>query len=89
MVLTVGEARALDNGMFLVTSTEIEPWTHWMRSGCLGSRGQPDCGCEELGTLAIAEVNLSERFDSKWLGDFGNHIPRERPLWDEAGPAKQ
>ena len=29
----LARVRALDNRVFLVTSTYMEPWTHWMRSG--------------------------------------------------------
>lgn len=81
-------ARARDNRVFLVTSTYMEPWTHWMRSGVWDREGNLIAAAKSWGTLAIAEVDLNERFDHKWLGDFRNHIPRERPLCCEQGAGK-
>ena len=78
----LAKVRALDNRVFLVTSTYMEPWTHWMRSGVWDREGNLIAAAKNWGTVAIAEVDLNERFDHKWLGDFGNHVPRERPLWD-------
>jgi predicted amidohydrolase len=82
----LAKVRALDNGVFLVTSTYMEPWTHWMRSGVWDRQGNLIAAAKAWGTVAIAEVDLNERFDDKWLGDFRNHVPRERPLWDDAKP---
>ena len=75
-------ARALDNRVFLVTSTYMEPWTHWMRSGVWDREGNLVAAAKTWGTVAVAEVDLNERFDHKWLGDFRNHVPRERPVGD-------
>jgi predicted amidohydrolase len=82
----LARARAMDNRVFLVTSTYMEPWTHWMRSGVWDREGNLIAAAKNWGTVAIAEVDLNERFDHKWLGDFRNHVPRERPLWDVAQP---
>jgi predicted amidohydrolase len=84
----LAQARAMDNRVFLVTSTYMEPWTHWMRSGIWDREGNLIATAKSWGSVAIAEVDLNERFDHKWLGDFHNHIPRERPLWDAAQPQK-
>lgn len=83
---TLAKVRALDNRVFLVTSTYMEPWTHWMRSGVWDREGNLIAAAKNWGTVAIVEVDLNERFDHKWLGDFGNHVPRERPLWEDAQP---
>jgi predicted amidohydrolase len=79
---TLARVRALDNRVFLITSTYMEPWTHWMRSGVWDREGNLIAAAKTWGTIAIAEVDLNERFDHKWLGDFRNHVPRERPIWD-------
>ena len=84
----LAKARARDNRVFLVTSTYMEPWTHWMRSGVWDREGNLIAAARNWGTLAIADVDLNERFDHKWLGDFRNHIPRERPLGFEQPAGK-
>ena len=60
----------------------MEPWTHWMQSGVWDREGNLVAAAKTWGTVAVAEVDLNERFDHKWLGDFRNHVPRERPLGD-------
>ena len=84
----LAKARALDNRVFLVTSTYMEPWTHWMRSGVWDREGNLIAAAKSWGSVVVAEVDLNERFDHKWLGDFRNHVPRERPLWDEVQPPR-
>jgi predicted amidohydrolase len=79
----LAQARAIDNRVFLVTSTYAEPWMHWMRSGIWDREGNLIAAAKIWGTIAVATVDLNERFDHKWLGDFENHIPRERPLGGE------
>jgi predicted amidohydrolase len=84
----LAEARAIDNRVFLVSSTYMEPEDHWMRSGIWDREGNLIAAAGAWGTVAVAEVDLNKRFDNKWLGDFRNHIPRERPLWDSGQPQK-
>jgi predicted amidohydrolase len=78
----LARVRAIDNRIFLVTSTYMEPWHHWMRTGIWDREGNLIATQKNWGSVAVAEVDLNERFDHKWLGDFGNHVPRERPLWE-------
>jgi predicted amidohydrolase len=79
----LAQTRAIDNRVFLVTSTYAEPWMHWMRSGIWDREGSLIAAAKSWGTIAAVEVDLNERFDHKWLGDFRNHVPRERPLGGE------
>ncbi len=76
----LARARAIDNRVFLVTSTYEAPWLHWMRSGVWDREGNLIAAAKRYGTIAVADVDLNERFDHKWLGDFRSQLPRERPL---------
>jgi predicted amidohydrolase len=85
---TLARTRALDDRVFLVTSTYEPPWMHWMRSGVWDREGNLIAAAKRSGTVVIAEVDLNERFEHKWLGDFRNHIPRAAPVSNEAGRSR-
>jgi predicted amidohydrolase len=75
----VAKVRMLDNRIYMVTSTYMDLWTHWMRSGIWDPEGKLIVSAREWGTVAVAEVDLNQRFDDRWLGDFRNHVQHERP----------
>jgi predicted amidohydrolase len=76
----VAKVRMLDNRVYMVTSSYMDLWTHWMKSGIWDPEGKLIASAREWGTVVVAEVDLNQRFDDRWLGDFGNHVQHERPL---------
>lgn len=75
----VGAARAMENHIYLVTSTYMEPDGHWMRSGIYDHRGELIATTSTQGTIALAEVDLEKKDIWPWLGHFRTRIPRDRP----------
>jgi len=75
----LASARAIDNHIYLVTSTYMKPADKWMRTGIWNHRGALIATTEEEGTIALAEVDLEEKTAWPWLGHFRARIQRDRP----------
>ena len=77
----LARARAIENQVYLVTSTYTDPKTHpdWMKSGVWDHKGKLLVEGKKWGTVVVAEVDLDARTHWWWLGDFKARIPRERP----------
>jgi predicted amidohydrolase len=74
-------ARACENHVYVVSSTFMQPKDEWMISAIYDQTGKPIAVAEEWGTVAMAEVDLSQPYIGPWnLGDFHSMIPRHRPL---------
>ena len=71
--LTLTEARAIENQVFLVTST------YNMKSAIFDRTGQILEEATDDNPLVITEVDLNKVEMWPWLGDFRNRIPREIP----------
>jgi len=74
-------ARACENHVHLVSSTYTDVGANWTISAVYGHDGKPIAQAKKWGTVAVAEVDLAQRFF--WrnnLGDFRAEIVRERPV---------
>jgi len=66
-------ARALENQVFLVSSSFDA------KSGIWNKKGELIAEAVEEGSVAVSEVDLSEKIFLEWIGDLRAHIPRESP----------
>jgi predicted amidohydrolase len=74
-------ARACENHVYVVSSTFMEPKDGWMISAIFDQTGTPIATADKWGTVAVAEVDLSQPYIGPWnLGDFRSMIPRHRPM---------
>jgi predicted amidohydrolase len=72
-------ARAIENQIFLVSSSYDSRTAIWDR------RGRRLAEAPAEGGLAVAQVDLAERVVWDWLGDLRARIPRESPVFREEG----
>lgn len=84
----LAKARACENHVHIVSSTFMQPKDGWMLSAIYDRTGEPIAVAETWGTVAIAEVELSQPYIGPWnLGDFRSMIERHRPMvTDESKP---
>jgi predicted amidohydrolase len=79
----LARARACENHVYVVSSTYTDAKSNWMFSGVVDHAGEVVAKGEKWGSVAVAEVDLSERhFWRNNLGDFRSMVQRHRP-----GPA--
>jgi predicted amidohydrolase len=77
----LARARANENRVFVVSSTYMDAGANWMLSAIYGRDGTPLAAADKWGTVAVTEVDLSERFVGPYnLGDFHAMVERHRPL---------
>lgn len=76
----LAQARACENHVYLVSSTYTDVKSNWTRSAVYDHAGKPIAQGEKWGDIAIAEVDLGERyFWRNNLGDFHAMAQRHRP----------
>ena len=76
----LAQARACENHVYVISSTFMEPKDGWMISAVFDHTGKPIAKAETWGTVAVAEVDLSQPYLGPWnLGDFRSMVPRHRP----------
>lgn len=71
--LNLARARAIENQVYLVSSTYDMKTGVFDRTGALLVEGT------ETDPVALARIDLNERIMWPWLGDFKSRIPREKP----------
>lgn len=81
----LASARACENHIYLVSSTYEDISRNWMVSAIYNHEGKTEALASRWGTVAVAEVDLSE--PTRWvcLGSFKDHMHRHRPLspWEQ------
>lgn len=72
-------ARALDNQVYLVSSTYEPPANNWMRTAVWDRTGAPIVHASEWGEVIVAEVDLAAPTMWRCLGNLRDELPRHRP----------
>ena len=72
---TLVQARAVENQLFIVASG------YDFRSGIFDRRGQRVADAKADPDVLVAEVDLAERVEWPWLGEWRARIGREGPAW--------
>jgi predicted amidohydrolase len=76
----LARARACENQVYVISSTYTDAKSNWMISAVFDHAGKAIAKAEKWGTVAVAEVDLSERyFWRNNLGDFRSMAQRHRP----------
>ncbi len=75
----LAEARAMENHVYLISSTYTDIAREWIHSAVYGHDGRKLAWAQQWGTIDVAEVDLDDRLHWKSLGDFKANLPRHRP----------
>lgn len=73
--LTLASARAIENQVWLVTSS------YNMKTGVFDLEGELIAEANAQDPVAVVQLDLNRHKYWQWLGDLKNRIPRENPGW--------
>ncbi|MDZ4798624.1 MAG: carbon-nitrogen hydrolase family protein [Bryobacteraceae bacterium] len=88
----LAKARAAENHVYMVSSTYEDTSSNWMLSAVWDQTGKTIGLAKDWGSVAVAEVDLSETTRWRVLGDFRSkleyHVPMApaAPLWNQKAP---
>jgi predicted amidohydrolase len=78
----LARARAVENHVYLVSSTYEPISSNWMFSAVWDHVGRTIACAKNWGEVVVAEVDLDLRVHWGSLGDFKADLPRHRPRWE-------
>lgn len=75
-------ARAIENQVYVASSTYTDVNNDWMVSGVFDHSGRLAAQASVWGSVAMAEVDLNKPTHWASLGDYRNEHQRHRPRWE-------
>ena len=75
----LAKARAIENSVYLISSTYTDASADWTHSSIYGHDGSELAWAKKWGTIGVAEVDLNDRIHWPFIGDFKAALYRHRP----------
>jgi predicted amidohydrolase len=78
----LARARAIENQVYVASSTYTDAKSAWMQTAVYDHSGRALVEAREWGTIAVAEVDLSQPTHWHSLGNYKEEHQRHRPRWE-------